>query len=162
VDGGKANKVEVARDLLESGIEHLGNKEALRALSCFERSYELNKTAECQAYLGLCMAMERGELKRGVALCKDAVSREPENPLFYLNLGKVLMRASMKKEAIETVRKGLDFGDNDEALAWLKDIGVRRRPFFSFLPRGHFLNKYTGFFLSKIGVSGPQDPLCKF
>lgn len=162
VDEGKENKAETAEELFKRGIEHLTEKESVKALSCFERSYAIKETAECQSYLGFCIAVERGELKKGITLCMDAVSKEPENPIIYLNLGKLLLKHSRKKQAIETVRKGLEFKENDEAVEWLKDLGVRRKPLFHFLPRGHLLNKYIGILLSRFGVKGPQNPLCKF
>ena len=162
MDEGKENKTETAEEFLEKGIGHLRDKESVKALPCFERSYALNKTAECQSYMGLCMAMERGELKKGIAFCEDAVSSEPESLVLYLNLGKVLLRDGRKKEAIEAVRKGLAFEENDEAVEWLKGLGVRRRPILSFLPRGHLLNKHIGFLLSRIGISGPRNHLYKF
>ena len=159
---GEENKAETADELFKTGVESLRKRESLKALSCFEFSYDLNNSAECQSYLGLCLAMERGEVKKGLGFCEDAVSREPKNPTLYLNMGKLLLRAGKKKEAIESVRRGLDVGKNDEALAWLMNLGVRRKPILSFLPRGHFLNRYVGVFLSRIGISGPQNTLCKF
>jgi tetratricopeptide (TPR) repeat protein len=162
VNRGEENKAETADELFKTGVESLRKRESLKALSCFEFSYDLNNSAECQSYLGLCMAMERGEVKKGLGFCEDAVSREPENPTLYLNMGKLLLRAGRKKEAIESVRRGLDVGKNDEALAWLMNLGVRRKPILSFLPRGHFLNRYVGAFLSWIGISGPQNTLYKF
>jgi tetratricopeptide (TPR) repeat protein len=160
--GGEENRAETAEELFKRGVEALRKKESLKALSYFESSFNLNNSAECQSYLGLSMAMERGEVKKGLGLCEDAITREPENPTLYLNMGKLLFRAGRKQEAIDSVRKGLDVGNNDEALAWLNNLGVRRKPVFSFLPRGHFLNKYMGFVLNRIGIGGPQNPLYKF
>jgi|Deesub1362A_J573_1020465.scaffolds.fasta_scaffold00087_13 tetratricopeptide (TPR) repeat protein len=141
-----------AEELFNKGIELLGKGESLSALSCFEKSFEIKKTVQCQSYLGMLIALERGKVKEAIALCEDAVLKEPDNTVFYLNLGKVLLKAGRKKEAIETVRKGLSFGENEEASLWLSGLGIRKKPVFSFLPRKNFLNKYAGLILKKLGL----------
>jgi tetratricopeptide (TPR) repeat protein len=104
------------------------------------------------------IALERGRITKGIHLCEDAISKEPENPLFYLNLGRVLLKADRKKEAIEAVRKGLDFGHNEEAVFWLKSLGVRKKPVFSFLHRESFLNRHLGIIFNKLGIRSETTP----
>lgn len=145
------NAREKARELVESGIDHLKKGNTLDALTCIERSISIHDASRARSYLGLLIARERGKIKEGLTLCHAAVDEEPENPEFYLNLGKVLYIAGEKQEAIATVRKGLICGPCDDAVEWLDTVGVRRRPIISFLPRKHWLNKYAGIVFSKLG-----------
>ncbi len=78
----------------------------------------------------------------------QADSQNIEN---YLNLGRVYLRAGLKTKAIETFRKGLEVDKNPEIMAELQVLGIRKKPIFPFLPRSHFLNKYLGLVISKVG-----------
>lgn len=140
-----------ADELFKKGVEHLHREEHLQALSTFEKSFKLKETVLCQSYLGLCVATERGNIKEGLTLCEEAVAMEPEDPVLYLNLGKVLFKAGRKHEGIETVRKGLGFGESKDSVLWLQSLGIRKNPVFPFLNRKNFLNKYLGLLLSRLG-----------
>jgi hypothetical protein len=72
--------------------------------------------------------------------------------VLYLNLGRVHLKAGRKRDAIETVRKGLGFGDSKEAVLFLNTLGTRRKPVLPFLPRRNFLNKYLGLLFSRLGL----------
>jgi tetratricopeptide (TPR) repeat protein len=143
--------MEEAGELLKSGISHLKRGDMLEALACVEKSFSVQETPRTCSYLGLLIARERGKLREGLAMCREALEEEPENPEFHLNLGRALYLAGKKPEAIAIVRKGLLCGENDDAVAWLSQVGVRRRPVFSFLPRNHWLNKYAGILMSRLG-----------
>jgi tetratricopeptide (TPR) repeat protein len=141
-----------AEELLNKGIALLKNGETLNALSCFEKSFGLRGDPKCQSYLGAMIAVERGQIKEAVSLCEDAIAKNPEDPVGYLNLGRVYLKAGRKQEAIETVRKGLGFGKSEEAVSFLNSLGTRKRPIIPFLSRGNFLNKYMGLVLYRLGL----------
>lgn len=141
-----------AEEFFRQGVEHLRSGESLKALSFFEKSFALKETASCRSYLGLLRATERGSLREGIAVCEEAVRAEPSNHALYLNLGKLLYMAGRRQEGIEAVRKGLEQGHDEDAVAWLEEIGVRNKPVFSFLPRDSFLNKLAGLILSRLGL----------
>lgn len=141
-----------ADELFKKGVEYLRGDEPLKALSAFEKSFSLKETVQCQSYLGLCIATERGNIKEGLTLCEEALVMEPENPVLYLNLGKTLFKAGRKREAIETVRKGINFGENEDAFSWLQSLGIRKKPVVPFLERKNFLNKYLGLLLKRLGL----------
>jgi tetratricopeptide (TPR) repeat protein len=136
--------------LFEQGLALLRNRNYLGALACFEKAQRVKKTPDLQSYLGLCIARERGQISEAIFLCKDAITQEPDNPVYYLNLGRVYMKAGRKADAIETLRKGLSFGDNAEIRGFLDEIGTRRNPVFSVFPRKNFLNRYLGLLLSRL------------
>jgi len=82
---------------------------------------------------------------REIVLDKAVSGREFFNPVLYLNLGRVYLAAGNKEEAFESFRTGLIFGnENEELLSELGDLGIRRKPIVSFLPRSNPINKYIG------------------
>jgi tetratricopeptide (TPR) repeat protein len=134
----------MAKELFEKGRALLKENNTLAALSCFEKAYDKAKLPAIQSYLGLCLAVERGQVKDGIALCREAIERDAENSVHYLNLGRIYLRERKRAEAIALFRKGLAFGDNEEIRQMLDSLGTRKRPLFPFLSRNHFLNKYSG------------------
>lgn len=139
-----------ANELFEKGLAFLREDNPLAALTCFEKAYSLKKTPELQSYLGFCIAAERGKITEAIMLCNDALSHEPDNPVHYLNLGRVYLKANKKTDAIETLRKGLSFGENEEIHQLLENIGMRKNPVVPFISRNNFLNKYLGLLLHKL------------
>ncbi len=138
-----------ADELLEKGIALLRANNPLSALACFEKASVIRKTPSVQSYLGLCIATERGKVSDGVRLCREAITAEPGNPVHYLNLGKLYLKIKKKTECLEILRKGLAQGEHPEIRALLEEIGMRKPPVFSFLPRGHVLNRYIGLLLNR-------------
>jgi tetratricopeptide (TPR) repeat protein len=134
-------------ELFEKGIQFLRESNSLGALACFEKAFLQEKTPRIRSYLGYCIAAQRGQIAEALKLCRAAIEAEPGSPEHYLNLGRVYLRAKRKDEAIAALRKGLSAGDHSEIRVLLEDLGTRRRPLFPFLPRRHFLNKYTGLIL---------------
>lgn len=134
-------------ELFERGLARLRDDDPLGALAYFEKAYSLKKTPEIQSYLGFCVAFERGKITEALTLCNDAIAHEPDNPVHYLNLGKVYLKADRRTDAIETLRKGLSFGDDAEIRLILESLGIRKKPVFSFLTRNNFLNRYIGLLL---------------
>lgn len=104
------------------------------------------------SYYGLCLALVENRVQEGLTLCKIAVERDMLRADFYRNLGKVYLKADQKSKAIQTFKKGLQVSDKSGDLAEeLKKQGVRRSPALPFLSRGHFLNRYIGMLLHRLG-----------
>jgi predicted Zn-dependent protease len=97
------------------------------------------------SYCGLLLALT-GERDRGVTLCERAVVRNGRRAsLLYLNLSRALDVAGRKRDAIESLRRGLLVHPEDRLLRnALQHLVPRARPFFSSLHRHHFLNRYAG------------------
>ena len=140
-----------AEGLIVKGMAALDNDHLHLALVCFERAAAMVDTPVAGSGLGYCCAAVRGEVERGVALCRDAVAREPGNVFHYRNLGNVLLLAGKGREAIEVFRAGLRISHDKEIISRLDALGTRKPPVFRTLGREHFLNRTVGLFLSRIG-----------
>ena len=137
-------------NFFDEGLRLLGESNILAALACFEKAYAVEKTPKTQSYLAYCIAMERGQISEALNLCRAAIMTDPNNPEHYLNLGRVYLKAKRKDEAIAELRRGLSFGHNQTIKSILKDLGLRKKPLFPFLPRNNFLNKYAGIILKRL------------
>lgn len=136
-------------ELTEKGIAFLNDNNRLAALSCFDKAFVKGKSPTLLSYLSYCIATERGRINEALKLCNDALSQEPDNPVHYLNLGRIYLHAGKGDEALLTLRKGLSFGENQTITSLLEKIGTREQPVFPFLPRNNFLNKYIGLLLHR-------------
>ena len=139
-------------ELIEKGIAFLTDNNRLAALACFEKAYLQGTSPVSQSYLSYCIATERGQIHEALKLCNNAISREPDNPVHYLNLGRIYLHAGKRDEALLTLRNGLSFGENQMIKSILEKIGNREPPVFSFLPRSNFLNKYCGILLHRLKI----------
>lgn len=137
-------------ELTEKGIAFLNDNNRLAALSCFDKAFVRGKSPALLSYLSYCIATERGQINEALKLCNDALSQEPDNPVHYLNLGRIYLHAGKRDEALLTLRKGLSFGENRTITSLLEKIGRRKQPVFPFLPRSNFLNKYIGLLLHRL------------
>ena len=141
-----------AREAFEKGLELFREGRLLAALGQFERSFSLdNSNVVCESYIALLIASERGQLQKAFTICEEAIKKSPDEPLLYLNLGRLYIRAGRRGEAIDTIRKGLGIRHMPEGVAILDSLGTRQPPVFRFLSRGHFLNKYAGMLLKRLG-----------
>jgi tetratricopeptide (TPR) repeat protein len=128
----------------------IGN--VLAALACLERALSIWDDPLWHSRFGYCLAKQRGQVTRGLELCSSAIEHDPENPLHYLYLGKVYLVAGNTYEALQTFRQGMTFGGSPELERVLSDIGVRKSPAISFLPRNNLLNKVLGIILGRLGL----------
>jgi tetratricopeptide (TPR) repeat protein len=134
------------------GLKALQEGDSLAALVCFEKAAGLDARPVYFSYLGFCVAKERGQVQKGMLFCKEALEREPENTVHYLNLGRIYLVAGNKQEAIGVFRKGLAYGTNQEIIGLLDSIGTRKPPTIGSLSRDNFINKYLGKLLGKLGL----------
>ena len=141
---------ELFSELIEKGIAFLHDNNRLAALACFDKAFVIGKSPLLLSYLSYCIATERGQINEALNLCNDALSQEPDNPVHYLNLGRIYLHARRGDEALSTFRKGLSFGDNQTITLILEKIGTRRKPVFPFLKRNNVLNKYAGLLLHRL------------
>ena len=133
------------------GLKALQEGNSVTALPFFEKAAGVEPSPLCLSYLGFCIAKERGQVQKGIQFCREALVKEPENPLHYLNLGKIFMTAGNKQEAIKTFREGLARGLNQEITDLLNATGTRKPPVIAALGRNHPVNKYLGKLLGKLG-----------
>ena len=138
--------------LFKKGLESLARNEWTAALACFEKAAGLLNIPIHNSFLALCIARERGQINKAISLCRETLEEEPDNPVLYLNMGKIYLMQGKTEEAIEAYRKGLSQGPNEQIIAELERIGNRRPPPLSFLSRDHPLNKYIGIILGRLGL----------
>jgi len=126
----------------------------LAALRHFERAYLRDPDNAAHAsYYAMVLAIERGQVKNALDTCKEALDRARHQPDLFMNLARVQLRANEKLAAIDTLRDGMRTHPNDEELQGaLVKLGIRKKPPLPFLKRSHWLNKWLGIFLARLGL----------
>lgn len=143
---------EDAEKLSSRALSAFSAGEFSSALAQLERVMKMGDYPQLHSYLGFCIAKERGQVKKGAELCFASLACEPENPAHYLNLARVHQVAGDKLKAIEILRQGMGMGGSEEIVSLLGKLGTRKPPPLRFLSRDHFLNKWLGIGLSRIGL----------
>lgn len=142
-----------ADNLTAKGIEAINNGDLVSALAIFEKATHLNDSLTNRSYLAFCMAKERGQLKKATAMCDEALLEESDNPVHYLNRGRIYILAGQKVEAMRLFREGLARDEkNKEIAAEIVNLGMRKPPVLPVLNRKNPLNKYLGIVLTKLGL----------
>jgi len=141
-----------AERLFTKGLEALVEDNTLSALSYLERAIQIEETPLICSFYAFCVARERGQISRAISLCEEAIKKDPENSLHYLNLGRVYIFANDKERAIDTFREGLEYEENPQIIYELNLLGARKRPLIPFLKRSNPINKYIGIMLTKLGL----------
>jgi tetratricopeptide (TPR) repeat protein len=143
-------------ELLEAGREAVTREQGSRAnefLTAYFESYNDRGEAVPSSGLAsyaLCLGHSR-ELTRGLQLCKKAQSADPRNPHIYWCLAQLHLLAGSRKNAIQTVERGLRAAPDDFLLLRMrKKLGVRQSPPLPFLQRDHALNVRLGRLMHRI------------
>ncbi|HET6419251.1 MAG TPA: tetratricopeptide repeat protein [Geobacteraceae bacterium] len=144
--------LEDSEKLVSKGIEALGMENHHLAVCCLERAMQLNPTPIASSYLAYGLAKLRGSYAESAAMAREALHLQPDNPLHYYNLGRILSLSGDKEQAMRILQDGLQYGMHMEILREIQSIVFRKPPVFKNLPRKHFLNKYTGLLLSRLGL----------
>lgn len=121
-------------------------------LTLFRKLVAIERLPIYCSNLAYCLAKEKREFKQALALCNEAIKKEPKNSAHFLNLARVYLLAGQKKEAIRFLRMGLRYERNREIIAELEMLGSRRAPPIPFLKRENPTNKYLGIILEKMGM----------
>ena len=139
-------------DLVAQAIQAIDQGNTMMALMYLEDAAKVGDSPALKSYLGFCLAKERMQFKKGVALCREATILEPVNSQYWLNLGRVCLLARQKRPAIEAFRRGLKVNCNKQIVDELKRLGLRKTPVFSNLERTHFLNRQVGRVLDQLNL----------
>ncbi|ABB30970.1 hypothetical protein GeomeDRAFT_3065 [Geobacter metallireducens RCH3] len=137
-------------ELIARGIRAVNSGKTSLALECFEEAVERRNTPANWSYLAFCLAKERRQFDRAIQLCQEAIRKDPQNAVHYLNLGRVYLQAGSTKDAIHVFRQGLLYESNSHIEAELRKIGLRKPPVVGFLRRDHPINKYLGIVMKKL------------
>jgi tetratricopeptide (TPR) repeat protein len=141
-----------AREFFARGQRELDRGDWLSALVSFEKAVQLERSPIHCTFLALCIARERGQQRTAMAICEGAIAIEPDNPLHYLNLGRIHLLRGDKVEAIRVFREGLKMGRLPLIIEELELLGVRKPPVISFLSRDNLINKYLGRLFAWLGL----------
>jgi tetratricopeptide (TPR) repeat protein len=141
-----------AEGLYEKGVEAADRGSWLTALAWFEKAVQLDDKPVYHSCLAACIAKERGQYNKAVRLCREAIEKEPENPVHYLNLGRISLFQGRKEEAMALFREGLKHGYEKRIIDELERLGTRKKPVISFLHRNNPVNKYLGIILKKMRI----------
>lgn len=141
---------ETLNGLLLKGERALHNGDTLVALLQFEMAHAIEPLPRVKSKLAFCLAKERRQYQQAMALCREALHEEPDNPDHYYQLSRIYMVAGQKSQAIKSLRKGLKFKRHQLIIDELNRLGIRKEPVFSSLPRDHILNRCAGILLSKL------------
>jgi len=139
-----------ANHLYNKGIEHLSQGKTLSALSCFENALKKEDSPSIWSYYAFCIAKERGQIKKAMLLCKEALEEEPDNSVHYLNLGRIYLFTRKKAEAITILREGLNHETNEQIIKELDNLVPRKPPVIPFIHRDNPINKYLGIILKAL------------
>jgi tetratricopeptide (TPR) repeat protein len=156
-----------------SPVGYLHGARALLAKGKKREAYELLQPAVVKyaedpyllSYFGYLAALLEGKYRNGIEACKQAVVlfdkmmlhgeegvEERLKAVLYLNLGRAYLAGGKKKDAFETLQKGLRFDkQNRELLAELERLGIRKYVPLSFLNRSNPINELVGRLLRKTG-----------
>ncbi len=97
------------------------------------------------AYLGYGVARYQKQQLQGLKLCRRAVELEFYQPESYDFLARTHLLIGDRRAAYDVVERGLEVDSTHERLLALRaELGERRQPVLSFLPRRHPLNRWLG------------------
>ena len=83
--------------------------------------------------------------KNGLLLCRDAASNEVIDGEVFLNLACAEWHDNNRKRAVDAIRQGVKIdADNQRLNRACAKLDCRKKCCFSFLPRGHKLNRLIG------------------
>jgi tetratricopeptide (TPR) repeat protein len=144
-------------EIFAQGLQFLKRNRLAEASNAFRRAFKQDPDNPLYlSYYGLIVALAEDNLQDGINFCRSAIYYAAYEPQCYLNLCKVYSKAGQRKKALEALLEGLNFEKNNALLKMeMKRMGIRRKPFLSFLPRDHFLNKSIGMFTYKFRKSRP-------
>ena len=131
-------------ELSAIAMEAMEEGDTAYALSCFERLLAEDRRPQNISCLAYCVARERGEIKRGISLCKNAIREEPKNARHFLWLGRIHLLAGQKKDAVRIFRMGLRHQRCADIQKELNQLGVRQNPPVPFLRRENPVNMILG------------------
>lgn len=140
------------KKLFAKGVDAINSRNMVSALALFERVVQLDNNPTNRSYLAFCIAKERGQFKKAISMCEEVLREEPENPLHYLNLGRIYLLNAQRNDAMKIFREGLQHGENKDTVNELIKLGMRKPTVIPFFKRENPLNKYLGVILTRLGL----------
>jgi len=140
------------------GLQALEQSRYLESLAYFESALNLEEKSGNPAprmkylsYYGVSLSLAAGRTQEAIEMCEHALTVEFYNPDLYLNLAKVYLAAGQRRRAHKALCQGLRIERRHTGLLnEIRRMGLRRKPLFGFLPRGHILNRVTGRLVTRL------------
>lgn len=139
-------RIDSNEKLIQDGLRALDAANYSLALAKFDEAGGLGaaQTPQFSSAYAVCLAALKEQHDHAASLCHWSIEMEPCESIHYLQLGRVYLLADDRKKALHVFREGILYRRDVRILKELENLGVRRPPFFSTLPRGHFLNRFVG------------------
>lgn len=102
------------------------------------------ESPEKMSHMGFRLAKEAAHFQKGIELCQRAIKLNPGNCEHYLHLGRIYVLANNREQALKAFHAGLKIRKDPRIHEELRQLGTRKPPLFSSLPRGHVINRVTG------------------
>lgn len=104
------------------------------------------------SFLGMIRGTHDGDQLEGLEQCQEALRKDSDEPLCYLNLAKVHLAMGDRFQCVRAIQRGLRQKSPHRAqlMGFYRTIGIRRKPPLGFLPRNSFLNEILGRFSWKV------------
>lgn len=97
------------------------------------------------SYYGLCIAALRKQYSDGIKYCQLSLKVQRSNPEHYENQARIHLLARNRSRAVDSLFDGLSHDPKNKPINDILDeMGRRREPVISFLPRDNALNIYLG------------------
>lgn len=135
--------------LAEEGIKAAEDGNTRLALGLLSQLKPAEMSPLLTSYMAYCLACEKRDFKKALALSLNALQEDRLHPLIYLNLGRVYLVAGLPKKAMQTFRRGIRCQRHPLLLRKFESLSNRRRMLFPFLGRSNPLNVVSGKILSK-------------
>ena len=131
----RVEKYDDAVKIFEANLPHLSSgvdKDKIIAAGVF-------------SYYGLCIAALRKQYSDGIKYCQLSLKVQSSNPEHYENQAKIHLLARSRSRAVDALFEGLSHDPNNKPInRILNEIGRRREPVISFLPRDNAINVHLG------------------
>ena len=141
-----------AENYFKKGLSALVEHSFVDASESFRRALELDRERNKRqpdmrylSYYGYSLAKGKLSTSTAIQACKTAVSRQKNDPLLFLNLGRVYVIAGKRSLAAEAFERALRLAPEDKTIrAELARVDRRGKPVIPGLSRDHGLNIWLG------------------
>lgn len=135
---------------IREGVSEARKGNTLLARMHLEAAVKRTRNPHVLAWYGYCLAKDKRSYGQAITLCKEALESAQNDSDIYLAIGKIYLLAGRKRTAISAFNKGLKMGRNAAIVRHLQQIGLRKKPVFSFLERDNSVNVYLGILLARL------------
>ena len=148
-----------AENYFKKGLAALVDQNHEDASVFFRRALDLDRDRNRRqpdmrflSYYGFSLAKAGHSSATAIQACRQAVAKQPLDPVLLLNLGRVYALAGKNTQALDAFERGLQIAPDSKVLAQERDKLERRgRPVVVGLSREHPINKALGKLRARFG-----------